>query len=56
MIALAPTSNAIAPLAWPLVTGDNAVPCLPTFTVALPVSATVGVSFIWVRSFATDAV
>ena len=57
VIALAPTSSAIAKLAEPLVTGEK-LPWFPlrTPTVALPVSATVGVSFTCVWSFATDAV
>ena len=51
MIALDPTLSAMASLAVPLFT---ALPA--TVTVALPVSATVGVSFRCVRAFATDAV
>ena len=51
VIALDPTLSAMASLAVPLFT---ALPS--TVTVALPVSATVGVSFTCVRAFATDAV
>ena len=41
-------------LAEPLLTLAK-LPALPTFTVALPVSSTVGVSFTCVMSWATEA-
>ena len=55
VIALDPTSSAIAALALPLVTAAGVVPCLPTPTVAFD-SVTVGVSFTCVIEFATVAV
>ena len=57
VIVLDPTSSAIAELAVPSVTGVK-LPDVPlrTPTVALPVSATVGVTFRCVCAFATDAV
>ena len=55
-MTFAPTSSATASLAVPLVAAASVLPRLPTCTVALPVAATVGVSFTCVIAFETVAV